>query len=145
MKYKFIHEHRKQYRVTMLCQALTVSRSSYHHWLKRTENKWKQENIALLKEIKIIYKHSRHTYGSPRVTDELHKRGYSCSRVRVARIMAKNNIYAKTKRKFKVTTNSQHSYPVSPNLLNQNFTAEHLNQKWASDITYIRTKDGWFI
>ena len=99
--------------------------------------------MALLEEIKIIYKDSRGTYGSPRITKELRKKGLSCSRPRIARIMANNGIYAKTKRKFKVTTDSKHNYPISPNLLNQNFTVERQNQKWVSDITYIRTLAGF--
>jgi transposase InsO family protein len=143
MKHKFIQEHQKCYRLTILCKALAVSRSSYHHWLNSTDGKWNRENSVLLKEIKIIYEQSRQTYGSPRITKALHNKGYSCSRARVARIMTKNGIYAKTKRKFKVTTDSKHSYPISPNLLNQDFTAERINQKWVSDITYIRTSAGW--
>jgi len=97
----------------------------------------------LLKEIRIIHKQSRQTYGSPRITRALHNRGYACSRARVARLMAKNKIYAKTKRKFKVTTKSSHNYPVPANLLNQDFTADCANKVWVSDITYIWTKAGW--
>ena len=143
MKYQFIHNHQDQYRLNRLCQVLSVSRSSYYNWLCGKPGKWTQENAELLKEIKVIHEQSRQTYGSPRITRELHKRGYSCSRARIARIMAKNNIYAKTKCKFKVTTDSNHNYPVSPNLLNQDFTTEDLNQIWTSDITYIRTSAGW--
>jgi len=97
----------------------------------------------LLKEIRDIHQDSRQTYGSPRVTRELHHRGYSCSRARVARLMAKNNIYAKTKRKFKVTTDSDHNYPVAPDLLNQDFNSDAPNKIWVSDITYIWTMAGW--
>jgi putative transposase len=97
----------------------------------------------LLKKIRIIHEQSRQTYGSPRVTIELHKLGYTCSRARVARLMAKNNINAKTKRKFKVTTESDHNYPLPADLLNQDFTADYPNKIWVSDITYIWTKAGW--
>lgn len=126
-----------------MCKVLCVSRSSYYNWLCRKPGKWALENAELLKQIKIIHKQSRQTYGSPRITEELHRLGYTCSRARVARIMAKNGICAKTKRKFKVTTDSKHNYPVSPDLLNQNFFGEHQNTIWGSDITYIRTKAGW--
>jgi len=143
MKYQFIHNHQDQFRLSHLCKVLSVSRSSYYNWLCSTPGTWARENVELLKEIKIIHKQSRQTYGSPRITKELHNRGYSCSRARVARIVAKNGICAKTKRKFKVTTDSKHKYPVSPNLLKQNFFAEHQNTIWVSDITYIRTKTGW--
>jgi len=111
--------------------------------LSSTPGKWDRENLVLLKEIKTIHEQSRRTYGSPRITKELQNRGYSCSRPRVARLMAKNGIYAKTKRKFKVTTNSKHHYLVSPDLLKQNFSANAPNKVWVSDITYIRTRAGW--
>jgi putative transposase len=143
MKYQFINDHQNQFSLKRLCQVLCISRSAYYNWLTSKPGKWAQENTELLKEIRIIHKQSRQTYGSPRVTKELHKRGYSCSRARVARLMAKNNIYAKTKRKFKVTTESAHNYPVPADLLNQNFTVDCPNKIWVSDITYIWTKAGW--
>jgi len=83
------------------------------------------------------------TYGSPRITAELKDKGYTCSRPRIARLMRKHNIRAKTKRKFKITTNSKHHYPISRDLVNQDFSANAPNQLWTSDITYIRTKEGW--
>jgi transposase InsO family protein len=97
----------------------------------------------LIEKIKDIHVESHRTYGSPRITDSLKDKGYVCSRPRVARLMRKNNIRAKTKRKFKITTNSKHHYPISPNLVNQDFSATALNQLWTSDITYIRTRQGW--
>ena len=143
LKYQFIHSHQDQFRLSHICKVHSISRSSYYNWLCSKPSKWIEENAELLKEIKIIHKQSRQTYGSHRITKELHNRGYSCSRTRVARIMAKNGICAKIKRKFKVTTDSKHNYPLSPNLLNQTFFAEHQNRIWVSDITYIRTKTGW--
>ncbi len=97
----------------------------------------------LIEEIKDIHKESHQTYGSPRITDSLRDKGYVCSRPRVARLMRKNNIRAKTKRKFKITTNSKHHYPISPNLVNQDFSATAPKELWTSDITYIRTRQGW--
>jgi putative transposase len=126
-----------------LCHALTVCRTGYYQWLNTTHRKWAQENERLLKAIKIIYTNYKGRYGSPRITVELHEQGFCCSRPRVARIMAANGIVAKTKRKFKVTTNANHHYPISPNLLNQQFTAPMKNRIWISDITYIRTQAGW--
>ena len=144
MRYKFIQSHSNQFNIQKLCKALSVSRSGYYEWRKRTPGKREQENEKLLDEIKKIHKDSRETYGSPRITLELHKLGYSCSRPRVARIMGRHDIYAKTKRKFKpTTTDSNHDEPISPNLLKQKFTAEEYNQIWVSDITYIRTSAGW--
>ena len=122
---------------------MSVSRSAYYHWLMSTPSKWAQENAELLREIKIIHEQSQQTYGSPRIAKELHKRGYRCSRARVARLMSKNSIYTKAKRKFRVTTDSNHTYSVSPNVLDQNFRSDQPNQIWVSDITYIWTLVGW--
>jgi len=97
----------------------------------------------LIEKIKDIHKESHQTYGSPRITDSLKDKGYACSRPRVARLMRKYNIRAKTKRKFKITTNSKHHYPISPNLVNQDFSATAPKELWTSDITYIRTRQGW--
>jgi transposase InsO family protein len=143
MKYQFIQKYQDEFCLSQLCKILSVSRSGYYKWLKRKPGKREIENMKLLKEIKKIHKQTDQTYGSPRMTRELRYRSYSCSRTRVARIMAKNNIYAKTKRKFKPTTDSNHKHPVSPNLLNQDFQADRFNQTWVSDITYIRTSAGW--
>ena len=117
--------------------------SSYYQWNHRTPGKREQENQMLIEEIKIIHKASHQTYGSPRVTDALRDKGYRCSRPRIARLMRKNHICARTKRKYKVSTNSKHHYPISPNLVNQDFSATGSNQLWTSDITYVRTRQGW--
>ena len=143
MKYRFIQDHERHYRLFKLCNVLKVSRTSYHNWLHSVPGKRKQENQMLLEEIKKVHKDSRMTYGSPRITAELKDKGYTCSRPRIARLMRKHNIRAKTKRKFKITTNSKHHYPISRDLVNQDFSANAPNQLWTSDITYIRTKEGW--
>jgi transposase InsO family protein len=126
-----------------MCRALGVSRNGYHAWRKRTPGPRARANQVLLAEIKKIHQLSRQTYGSPRITKALRRKGFRCSRPRVARIMRKNNIYAKTKRKFKVTTNSKHKYSISPNLITHTDGLDGTNKVWASDITYIRTKAGW--
>jgi transposase InsO family protein len=143
MRYRFIQDHERHYRLFKLCNVLKVSRTSYHNWLHKVPGKRKQENQMLLEEIKKVHKDSRMTYGSPRITSELKDKGYRCSRPRIARLMRKHDIRAKTKRKFKITTNSKHHYPISRDLVNQDFSANALNQLWVSDITYIRTKEGW--
>lgn len=143
MKYRFIEKQRSEFGVGKMCYILGVNRSGYYAWRKRKRSKREQYNNVLLNEIRAIHKRNLGLYGSPRITDELHELGYFCSRPRVARIMRKNNIFAKTKRKFKVTTNSKHNYPISPDLLNQDFTTDAMNKIWTSDITYIRTQEGW--
>lgn len=129
--------------MTRLCRLLAIRRSAHYRWLTNKPGTWVAENAVLLMEIKAIHQQSRQTYGSPRVTQQLQRRGYCCSRARVARLMAKNHIAAKTKRKFKVITDSHHHHLVSPDLLNQDFNSNGPNHIWVSDITYIRTKAGW--
>ena len=90
-----------------------------------------------------MHKISRGTYGSPRITRALKKKGIVCGKNRVARLMHDNGITGKTKRKYKATTNSKHNYPVAENLINQNFNIDRPNQIWVADITYIPTDEGW--
>lgn len=143
MKYRFIEKHRSEFGAEKMCRVLGVNRSGYYAWRNREPSQREQYNEMLLIEIRAIHQEYMQLYGSPRITQELHRRGYKCSRSRVARIMRKNDIFAKTKRRFKVTTNSKHTYAASPNLLNQDFSANAINEVWTSDITYIWTREGW--
>jgi transposase InsO family protein len=101
------------------------------------------ENEAITSVIHDIFKDSFESYGAPRIKVELMKKGYRVSRPRVARIMKKHNLFARRKRKFRLTTDSNHNYPIAPNLLKQEFKVSKRNQVWVSDITYIETKQGW--
>ena len=143
MKYEFVHSSRSEFVVKKMCRVLNVSRSGYYRYITGEESRRSIENLILLAAIKVIYKQSRSTYGSPRITDALHDLGLSCSRPRVARLMRANTIKAKTKKRYKVTTNSDHSYPIAPDLLNQDFRSNSAGRIWVSDITYIRTLEGW--
>ena len=99
--------------------------------------------MKLLERIKQIYSESKGTYGSPRITDQLHDEYYTVSRPRVARLMQLNSISATYKKKFKVTTDSSHDYPVAPNILKRDFSASNPEKVWISDLTYIYTQEGW--
>lgn len=96
-----------------------------------------------MRAIEDIHKASRGTYGSPRILAELKGLGFKCSKKRVERLMQKNGIRAKTRRKFKVTTDSKHNLPVAPNVLERNFSPKVPNAVWGGDITYVWTKEGW--
>jgi transposase InsO family protein len=126
-----------------MCRVLKVSRSGYYAWLGRPIATRDKENIMLEKRIEEIYLKNEKRYGSPRIYDALRKKGASCGRHRVARLMRKKGLAAHGKRKFKATTNSKHDQPVHPNLLARNFTASAPNQVWTGDITYIATAEGW--
>jgi len=127
-----------------MCQVLNVSRSRYYQWLKNPESNRVRENTMITAEIKAIHADPKKgNYGSPRIAEELRDAGIMCSKARVARLMRAAGIHAKRHKKFKVTTNSNHNYPVSPNLLEQNFHVEMPYKVWVSDITQIWTREGW--
>jgi putative transposase len=116
-------------------KAFKVSRSRFYGWLNSEPSKRAIENQEILKEIHLIHKESRQTYGSPRISKTLKEKEIPVSRPRVARLMKQADLRAKRVRKFKVTTDSKHSYPVSENLLDRKFTANTVGQAWVSDIT----------
>jgi len=143
MKYKFIQKHKELFPVEKMCQALEVSRSGYYRWLTKAPSKRKKENEILLKTIKEIHKAHHEKYGSPRITPELRASGYLVGENRVARLMKENQIKVKKRKKWVQTTDSEHPYPIAPNLLNRDFKASEPNRVWVSDITYIATTQGW--
>lgn len=127
-----------------MCRALEVSRSGYYAFKKRSKCRLKVANEALLIEIRRVFLENDSTYGSPRIWNQLNNnKQVPCSENRIARLMRESGIVAVQKRKFRVTTNSKHDYPVWPNVLNRNFVAQKPNSVWVSDITYIWTFEGW--
>jgi len=143
MKFKFISEHRETFKVGLMCDVLKVSRPGFYAWLKRPESHRSLENRTLADKIRVIHKDNKEIYGSPRIHAELKDQGIKCSKNRVARIMRGVGIRSRIKRKFRATTDSRHSFPVAPNLLNQNFEVNKSNEVWVADITYIHTREGW--
>jgi len=139
----FIKENRKQYPIGLMCKTLSVSRSGYHHWLKRKLSGRYLEDKKILEIIRFHYRKSNGTYGMPRITAAIRKGGLKVNKKRIARLMRVNNIKAKTKKRFKLTTKQNTKAKASENLLGGKFTCESKNKIWTSDITYIWTKQGW--
>lgn len=135
--------HDKIYPVKKMADTLEVSRSSYYTWLSSEPGIRKLRDQELLVIIQNIHEESRQTYGSPRIKRVFNESGIQCSKKHIERLMKKNGIKGAQKSRFKVTTDSKHDYPVSPNLLNRKFKVEKINSYWISDITYIRTAEGW--
>ena len=132
MKYAFIEAHRARYPVPAMCELLEVSCSGYHTWRGRGPSPREQENNRLLMQIRAIHSASHGSYGSPRVHEELRDQGKVVSLNRVRRLMKKNGIAARHKRKFRATTDSRHNLPVAPNLLGQEFVTEcHPSAYWS--------------
>ncbi len=136
-------DHRNRFTVEMMCRVFRVSKSSYYQWIRNgPSDRWK-ENESLLVDILDIFENSRETYGSPRITEELRAQNRTVSRKRVAKIMQAAGIQARKRKKYKVTTNSKHKYPIAPNVLDRKFSATRPSEIWVSDITYVRTYSGW--
>lgn len=135
--------HRTAFPVALMCTVLKVSRSGYYACCRRPVGPRRQQNEALRERIRAIHRDSRGTYGSPRVWRELRDQGQRCGRHRVARLMRKDGLAAKVKRRFKATTDSRHRLPVAANLVSRDFSPEAPNRLWAGDITHIWTSEGW--
>ena len=126
-----------------MCHFLKISRSSYYEWLNPSTSNCKKEDEELTGMIKTIFEESRGLYGSRRIRRKLLQLRKITSRKRISRLMKAARLYCKTKRSFKLTTNSKHNRPVSPNLLQRQFNVSRPNQYWVGDITYIPTSKGW--
>lgn len=135
---------RNEFAVEKMCRVFKVSRSGFYDWLKRTPSQRAQQTKILSKEIQTIHAQSKGRYGSPKITIELKERGFWVSRPRVARIMKANELRSVVAGKFKVcTTDSNHEFQISPNVLERSFSPNTASKAWVSDITYIRTQEGW--
>ncbi|MCL6625068.1 MAG: IS3 family transposase [Alicyclobacillus shizuokensis] len=143
VKYRFIHEHRFEFRVQKMCDVLGVSRSGYYTWLRRPVSGRAKRRRQLTRRIYQIFVRTRRLYGSPKITQLLRREGVRVGQKTVARIMREHGLRSRVVRKYKATTDSNHAYPVHDNRLNQSFEAERPNQIWMADITYVPTEEGW--
>ena len=143
MKYELIGRYRSRFPIRRMCELLSVSASGFYAHQKRPMSQRTRDNQELVRHIRRVHQESRQTYGSPRVHAQLRAEGQCCSLNRIARLMKKHHIQARRRKKRRKTTNSQHGYPIAPNLLQRQFQAELPNTKWLSDITYIPTTNGW--
>jgi putative transposase len=126
-----------------MCELLAVSRAGFYAWRKRPESHRQREDKRLGALIKASFEQSRKTYGYRRVCKDLQAQNEICGAYRIARLMKRQELRAKARRKFKVTTDSKHNKPIHENLLRRQFNAPAPNQRWVSDITYIPTVEGW--
>lgn len=144
MKYAFIEQQLTDYPINKACTALSVTASGFHAWKDRPEAQRTLDAQRLLFQIKALFNRYQGRYGAPRIHRELMEQyDYDGSLARVKRLMRQAGLRAKAKRKFKATTDSNHAHPIAENLLDQQFQAARPNQVWLSDLTYIRTQEGW--
>ena len=135
----------KAYPVTILCKVMRVSRSGFYDYLHRFNNGTDEnpQEAALTARIHEIFKEHRSKYGSRRILEQLDQEGYDIGRYKVRRIMKDLGLKAKISKRYKVTTDSRHSFPVVPNVLDRNFDVAAPNKVWTADISYVWTLEGW--
>jgi putative transposase len=147
VKYAFIERHRRDWPVSIQCSVLDVSARGFQQYLCRKKMPDKGvgrvSDMALLTHIKAIHAETRGAYGWPRIWRELRQRNVRVGKERVRKMMRDNAIRARSRRKYKATTDSGHGLPVSDNLLNRNFQPDQPDRVWTGDITYIATQEGW--
>ena len=126
-----------------MCLFLRVSTSSFYDWMHRPKTEREEQNGLLIVLIKSFFEEQRQSCGTRVIKRLLSRENHQVSRRRIGRLMKNANLFCKTVKKFKATTNSKHNYPVAPNLLDRQFTVHQPNQAWVGDITYIWTAEGW--
>ncbi len=134
---------RLEYPLGLLCRVFNVSRSGFYAALDRPASQRAQDDERLKVAIKAAHVQTRGTYGPLRLQPELVAQGFDTGRDRIVRLRRELGLRCKQKRKFKATTNSNHTLPVAPNLLEQTFAPTRPNEAWVSDITYVATDEGW--
>lgn len=144
MKYAWIDAQTSRFALREMCDTLDVSISGYRAWKRGgTRDRKRLTADQTLLMIRAIHAEVKGAYGSPRMVRELRWRGYTASKGRVERLMRTHGIQARHKRRYRVTTDSKHGFPVERNLLDRNFAPVAPNQIWTADITYLWTDEGW--
>lgn len=145
MRFRFIQAEKAHYPIVVLCSVLQVSRAGFYAWQRRPLSERSRANLILIGRIRALQgtRCEMETYGSPRIWDELRGEGFLVSKNRVARLMRQEGLAARRRRRFKVTTNSNHRFALAKNLVAREFTTERPNQVWVADVTYIHTMQGW--
>jgi putative transposase len=143
MRFEFIHAERVNFSIQLMCRHLEVSRSGYRAWAKRPESRRSRADKILEVEVKAIFKENKARYGVRRVEKEMRARGHRLGKNRVARLMRQAGLCARKKPRFVRTTDSNHNRPIAPNILDRDFSPPEPQTKWAGDITYVWTAEGW--
>jgi len=132
--------------VKIICRTLQVSRAGYYAWRVRPASDRARESVDLSAKVREVFDRSRGTYGAPRIQKKLAEIGENHGKERIRKLMVKEEISAKPKRKFVKTTDSKHNLPIAPRIIqteNQETMPVNPNEAWGTDITYIETREGW--
>ena len=143
-KYALITAHREAFSIQLMCRVLSVSRAGYYAAQRRAPSAHAQADARLSRVVRATFEQCQARYGSPRVKRALTKQGITIGEKRVARLMRENDLVARRPRRFAITTNSAHAFPVAENRVARDFAVGGpLNTVWASDVTFLPTLDGW--
>jgi putative transposase len=143
MRFEFIHAEKAFFAVSALCRVLGVSRQGYYAWANRPESARRQSDRVLEERVRAVHESSRGTYGSPRVQAALRHQGLRVGKRRIERSMRQLGLHGRRPRRFRTTTVRDGEHPVAPNTLDREFRAAHPNAAWVTDITYVRTTQGF--
>jgi len=150
MRFLFIQAHARIFHIVTMCRVLQVSKAGYYAWRARPLAARVQEDRRLRARIRVIYEEAKGRYGSPRVHQELRALGLPCGKHRTARLMRVEGLRAKSARRFRVTTQSEHAHPIAPNVVARDFAVPEPTRAaavaapvWMADITYVPTGEGW--
>ena len=143
MRYAYIESLRDEYAIVKMCRWLKVSRSGYYKWNSRDEPEQALQRRLLEQEVIKTFNQFKKRYGAPRLTVELNEAGIACCKNHIAKLMAANDLKAKNGKNYKYFPSFNAINHVSDNLLARNFTASKPDEKWVSDITYIKVERGF--
>ncbi len=141
MKYVFVENHRAEFSIKAMCRVLRVARSGWYAWCLRRHQPNRRQQFRLVCDavVRQLFSDAKQRYGAPRLADELPRYNIKT----IAASLRRQGLRAKAARKFSPVNYREHGLPVSENLLKQDFYASGPNQKWAGDITYLCTDEGW--
>lgn len=139
-----IHDNKDSFDIAMMCELLEVTRQGYYEWIDRPLCASALKRERIIDAIRLAHVESHCLYGSPNIHQDLVEQGISCCVNTVAKLMKDNHIASIVNQKFRVcTTDSDHDQPVFENVMDRAFVADKINQKWACDITYVHTDEGF--
>ena len=143
MRIDFIHRHRKEWPITVLCKVMRVNRSYYYDFIKNKQNQVDEKLEKLKKSLQALFEQHKQNYGSRRLMKALRAEGFEIGRYRVRKLMKSLGLFVKQKLRYQNTTDSKHDLQVCDNVLDRKFSPATANQVWTTDITYLWTAQGW--
>lgn len=143
MKYTFVQAHSKQFSVAAMCRVLKLSRSGYYSWLTRPASQRRRQDVELSHHIARVHRQHRRALGADKTWNVLNRQGIECGKHRVARLRKSAGIEARRKQRFRVMSAHHHREPPAPDLVQRQFHVAKPNQVWVSDMTTLRTREGW--